>query len=242
MLFTYWTHPEEQNPPSWEEWKIVYPDYKVFSDDEVLDIIDDEELKFYYKKITLPAAKSDIARLILLREFGGLYMDAHTCPAHIVNLVHTLDYSNSYEMTLFGKKWEFQHPNDFNLMNTVILCRKNSSLLDLILGKIKINLKNQYAREKDAGGYVSYDIHSVTGTYCFVSIFFDDSSYPPKLKEDFIKKINVDMLDRADSAGFHIYKNYSYRKENSHWSERQKSETLFDWRCLSDSINIPNHT
>lgn len=240
MLFTYWMHPEEQNPPSWEEWKTVYPDYKVFRDHEVLDIIDDKELKLYYKKITLPAAKSDIARLILLRKFGGLYMDAHTCPAHMVNLVHTLDYSNSYEMTVFGKKWELQHPNDFNIMNTVILCRKDSCLLDLVLEKIKINLRNQYKKEKNIGGYVDYDIHFVTGTYCFVSVFFDDSVYPPKLKEDFIKKINVDMLDGADSAGFHIYKNYSYRKENSHWSERQKSETLFDWRYLSEDTNIPN--
>ncbi|PYD75391.1 glycosyltransferase [Novacetimonas pomaceti] len=234
MLFTYWTHPEEKTPPSWDEWKDAYPYYKIFGDDEVLEIMNDEELKFYYTKITLPAAKSDIARLVLLREFGGLYMDAHTCPARMVDLVHTLDYSNSYEMTLFGKKWEFKYPNDFNLMNTVILCRKNSNLLDLLLGLIRENLKKQYEKEKAAGGYADYDIHFVTGTYCFVSIFFDESPYPPKLKEKFIGRVNVDMLERADSAGFHIYKNYTYRKEKSHWSERQKVEPLFR-DCLKSS-------
>lgn len=112
-------------------------------------------------------------------------------------------------------------------MNTVILCRKDSDLLGMLLERIKENLKSQYEKEQNAGGYVDYDIHFVTGTYCFVSIFFDESPYPPRLKEKFIGKINVDMLERADSAGFHIYKNYTYRKEKSHWSERQKVEMLF---------------
>lgn len=56
--------------------------FKVASDDDVLPILSRycPDLLEIYKKIDVPAAKSDCARLALLYEFGGWYLDFDTFP------------------------------------------------------------------------------------------------------------------------------------------------------------------
>ncbi|MGE4481625.1 glycosyltransferase [Acidocella sp.] len=227
MLFTYWTHPAILEPPSAKAWTDLYPDFRVFSDQDVLKIIETEEERRLYNSIRLPAAKSDLARLLLLRQYGGLYVDAHTGPAKAERLAATLEYLSAYEVLLFGKKWQVKLPTDFNLMNTVIGSRKSSALLGVIINKIYFNLYRQRAQEYERKSYVSYGLHSLTGTGVFVQAFFDTSSPPPRLKSEHRDQIGIVMLENNSSHGFNIYQYYGYREPGQHWSERQKSERLF---------------
>lgn len=228
MLFTYWTHSAIPQPPSAKAWRDLYPDFRVFSDRDVLEIIETEDERNLYNSIRLPAAKSDLARLLLLKQHGGLYVDAHTGPAKPENLVVTLEALSAYEILLFGKKWQVKLPTDFNLMNTVIAARKNSTLLSIIIKKLYCNLFQQREREYEQGLYVAYGLHSLTGTGVFVQTFFETSSPPPHLKAKYKDQIYIIMLENNSSHGFNIYQFYGYREPGQHWSERQKSERLFE--------------
>ena len=225
-LFTYWTHPTIPEPPSAKAWTDLYPDFRVFSDHDVLKIMNTEDERKLYSSIRLPAAKSDLARLLLLREHGGLYVDAHTGPAMTENLADTLKQLSTYEILLFNKKWEIKVSTDFNLMNTVIGARKSSALLDGLINKIYFNLYQQRAREYEADSYVSYDLISLTGAGVFIGAFFDTSS-TPRLKPEYKDQIQLILLETNSSHGFHIYQFYGYREPGQHWSERQKSDKLF---------------
>lgn len=225
-VFTYWTHPTIPEPLSKKAWTDQYHDFRVFSDHDVLKIIPTEDKRKLYNSIRLPAAKSDLARLLLLREYGGLYVDAHTGPASPENLAATLKQLLTYEILLFGKKWELKLPTDFSLMNTVIGARKSSPLLDSLINKIYFNLYQLRAREYETDLYVSYDLFSLTGTRLLIEDFFNTSS-PPRLKPEYNGKIDLIMLETNASHGFHLYQFHGYREPKQHWSERQKSEKLF---------------
>src|SRR5882724_2567306 len=60
-------------------WREHFPQFLLMGDHDILPLID-RYFPMYidlYEKIRLPAAKSDVARLLALYEFGGLYVDCH---------------------------------------------------------------------------------------------------------------------------------------------------------------------
>jgi len=227
MIFTYWTNANIAEPPSASAWRALYPGFRVFDDSIVLELIESDFLRYLYQRIVLPAAKSDFARLVLLNKFGGLYVDAHTGPSSPERLAETFDRLSFHEMVVYGKKWEMKTATDFNLMNTVVLARANSSLMQILIDKVSSNLAEQYERERKTAGYSPYSLHHITGTQVIIKAFFESGSWPPSLDKAFDPKIKVLFMPSADSEGFHIYQFYNYRTPGSHWSEREKTERLF---------------
>lgn len=214
-------------PPSVSAWRAIYPNFKVFDDDAVMDLIPSGFTRRLYQQIVLPAAKSDLARLLLLNQFGGLYVDAHTGPSDPGRLVETFDHLSAYELVIYGKQWEIKQAHDFNLMNTVILARAKSSLIQMLIDRVSGNLAQQYDKEQSIGGYSPYSLHDLTGTQVIIKSFFENGVWPPPLAKIFDSKIKIVSMPSAESEGFHIYQFYDYRTPGSHWSEREKVEPLF---------------
>jgi mannosyltransferase OCH1-like enzyme len=61
------------------EWREAFSQFVIFGNNEVKLALNRIFPSFVeiYDSIRIPAAKADIARLILLYEFGGLYVDCH---------------------------------------------------------------------------------------------------------------------------------------------------------------------
>ena len=61
------------------EWQAAFPAFRVFGNQDVYPLLDKYSPGHVdlFKAMRLPAAKSDIARLLLLYELGGLYIDCH---------------------------------------------------------------------------------------------------------------------------------------------------------------------
>jgi hypothetical protein len=226
MLFSYWTSPTLDEPPSAEAWRAKYPDFRFFRDDDVRPLLSPERLNLY-DRITLPACKSDVARLVLLREYGGLYVDAHAGPTQGERLAETLDALSSFELTLFCRAYEKKSRNEIHLMNGAIAGRRRSELLDRLIDCAFDHLTQQSVAEAAAAGYVRYSLWGIAGTWILLKCFFDLSVEPHEIKPEFRKTILVRHLATAEESGFEVYKYYGYREPGQHWSQREKTERLF---------------
>jgi hypothetical protein len=226
MLFMYWTSTEINTAPAGPAWKQIYPDFRVFTDEDVAPLLPDE-IKPIFGRIRLPSAKSDLARLLLLREFGGFYVDAHIGPTAPACLLGTLDKMFEYNLILFGKGWAMNTPADFDLMNGVLAARRKTPELDPLISKVTNNIVEQWHKEQATADYVPYNLFSLTGTYAIVESYFDHGPLRPELKTEFRDKIFIHYMKDNQQSGFEIAAFYNYRKPGGHWSERQTQERFF---------------
>jgi len=227
MLFTYWHNSELVLPPSTPAWRERFPDFTVFGDEDVIPLLGSDELRELYMQIGIPACKSDIARLVLLRAYGGLYIDAHAAPAEGDRLAETLDALSFYELLLFSKAWHAKAETDFNLMNTVIAARRHAPALDTLIDAVFANLVRHRQMEREKQNYVPYHLFSLTGTMVMIDCFFAPSPNGYFIRPEFEERVHLYEMTSPTAPGFHLYQFYGYRKPGEHWSERQKHERLF---------------
>jgi hypothetical protein len=239
MLFTYWMNPKLDEPPSAEAWRAQYPGFRIFGDHDVRSLLSPARLNLY-DRITLPACKSDVARLVLLREYGGLYIDAHAGPAQGERLAETLDALASFELVLFCRAYLKKSPDETHLTNGAIAGRRHSLLLNRLIDCGFDHLTDQEAAESAASGYVHYNLWGIVGTWILLKCFFDLSLKPSDLKPEFKNMILVRHLATEEEPGFQLYKYYGYREPGRHWSERQKTEPLFR-QASSPPTNDQSH-
>ncbi|WP_313899300.1 hypothetical protein [Methylobacterium sp. J-078] len=225
-VFMYWTHPEIREPAAASAWRRIYHRFRVFSDDDVIPLLPDPFVPVF-QSILLPSAKSDIARLFLLRAHGGLFVDAHVGPAQPSDLMETLGRLSDYNLLLFGQRWLMPKETDFNLMNGVLAARCGAPELDVIIDRLLRNVRDQKVKEDATPDHVPYDLHVLTGTYVIVQAVFDLVPPRPRLKPEYRDTTFVHLLDNNAAAGFQLYADYVYRQPDNHWSERQKRERFF---------------
>lgn len=227
MLFTYWTSETLDAPPSLDAWRAKYPGFRVFGDADVLPLLGSDLRRRIYNEITLPACKSDIARLVLLREYGGLYVDAHTGPSDGERLAETLEALATYELVLFCRMYMAKTPEEIHLMNGALVGRRKTPLLDDLINCAFDNLVQHKLAEQATSDHVHYTLWDLAGTWILLKSFFDMSSKPYDLRPEFKGRILVHKMTGEASPGFRVYQFYGYREPGQHWSERQKEERLF---------------
>ena len=154
MLFTFWTVFSLAVPDSVQAWCKRFPDFVTFKDEDVLPLLDSDHYRDLYKRISIPACKADIARLALLREHGGVYVDLHTGPSDGDALAETIEDLARFDLLLFGKGWE----GSFNFMNSILIARRQAPVLQLILDGAFTNLINHERREANSTEHIPYHV------------------------------------------------------------------------------------
>jgi len=239
MIFTFWVHDTaedgeaEDAPQGVAAWRENHPGMSLYSDADVLPILDGFGPTWVdlYRRIRIPACKSDLARLLLLFRFGGLYVDSHTGPGNAHHLVKVFAGLATHEVVLFDKMWEHKHMNDIYIMNSVMCARQWSPVIKLLIDSALDNLQEHERKEHEAEGYVPYNIFVLTGAWDIRRNFFEMRNRKHVVKPAFADRVHLVGLERDEDPGFVLYKYYAYRKEGRHWSERQASERLFLPRC-----------
>jgi hypothetical protein len=225
-IFMYWTSRDLAEPPGAQAWRALYPNFKVFTDRDVIPLLP-EDFVPVFTSIRLPSAKSDIARFFLLRAHGGLYVDAHVGPTAPQRLMETLGDLTHRDMILFGKGWVMATEADFDLMNGVLAARRGARELDGIIDRLIGNVLDHQQKEAATNDYVPYDLFHLTGTAVIISDLFEQKSPRPQVKIELQDRISVHFMENNTDSGFTICAYYSYRVPNSHWSERQRHERFF---------------
>ena len=229
MIFTFWIPEHTVEPPSVAFWRDNVSAFRVFSDEDVLELLRGigHEFVNLYSRIRLPSCRSDLARLVLSYEYGGLYLDAHTGPGNIERLQGIIEAANKYDVVLFDKTSMHREQGDIHLINGAIGARRRSSLVQLLIKKALCNLAEHDERERLESRHVHNNVAVVTGAWMILTNFFDLDK-PIRLKEEFRNCILLCTLVPDADPGFVLYRHYGYRREGQHWSERQKCEPLFE--------------
>jgi hypothetical protein len=242
MFFSYWTNiapaaeatetktPLEQMEADWQR---RYEEFRVFTDADLVVYLSkwSPTLPALFSRIRLPACRSDLARLILLHEFGGLYVDAHIATADAERLAQVVERLSSKELILFDRLDQRSWQGDCHIVNHCLGGRKGSPVLrKVILAAIR-NLEKHEAAEAAAEGHVPYNVFVLTGPWNISITLFDRSSQDIRLLPEYEHFVHIEVLDRTKQPWpFQPYRYYHYREPGLHWSERQLVERLFESR------------
>jgi hypothetical protein len=245
LVFSYWTNAAQASPPAEgahpldamvADWRAKYEDFRIFTDADILDLLADwsPTLPALFNRIRLPACRSDLARLILLYEYGGLYVDAHVGTASAERLTNVLERLSSKEFLLFDRIDQHQWDGDSHIVNYTIGARKHSAVLGKVIFAAIRNLERQEAAEAATTNYVPYNIFVLTGPWNISITLFDRSERNIRLLPEYQSLVHVETLDpQRQPWPFQPYQHYHYRKPGQHWSERQLVEPLFERRQAS---------
>jgi hypothetical protein len=253
MFFSYWTTTEPTEKmgevlgfpqETLADWVDKYPSFRIFTDSDLGNILPTwgKALPSLFERIRLPACRSDLARLLLLYEHGGVYVDSHTATNSAVRLARVVEMLSSKEAVFFDRHDLHKQSGDIHLINSVIIGRKNSEVLKLIILKAIQNLEAHDELESLTVDHVPYNIFVLTGPWHISTVVFDRSISANCLRSEHAHNIHIEPLRPDDQSWpFKLYQNYSYRKPGKHWSERQSIERLFAPRTINP-VHNPTQT
>jgi hypothetical protein len=228
MIFCYW-HGTDRDliREAIHAWRDHFADFRVIGDSDVEPMIA-RRFPVYleaYQKIRIPACKSDIARLVALHEWGGLYVDCHCGigdPQRISQLLGNLD---TFELIVVDEDPKYRQnpkPDRLNPMNNIMFARKNSEIIIEWEKAAFGNLGNHWTIEKERG-FFPYSVWSLTGAANLKHIIMD--SEWRALKADFAQRVKI-IPENLSPIVRNVH--CSYRQPGMHWHEREKRELLFD--------------
>jgi hypothetical protein len=225
--FTYWNTTDLQAISGFiANWSAQIPGFQVVTDDFVELTISKHRPDFlpYYEAIRIPACRADIARLFVLLERGGIYVDAH-CGMN-TDAFHAMLGGAAIHgrLTLLNRVWGTDRPLDHLWpLNSFLAAAPGNPMIARLIERAIKNLLNHHAAET-VGDFVAYNIWSLTGP----------GLYGTELLTPDLKQIKAEysgqlkLIDEGSDAPVTRYMFYEYRKPEMHWSERQQREFLFD--------------
>jgi hypothetical protein len=230
VVFTYWNGDIAGIVPFQQAWEAVDAESQVYNDADVFRILSTMNSRYgqIYRRIRIAACKSDVARLALLYEHGGLYMDAHSAPHNVVAFTNLLEEMKKWELIIFDEPRNYQYQGDIHILTGALAGRRGSTILTDLIAGIMNNLENHARREAASEARIDYNIFVISGPWevrCKLFTLTKPFLVKPELQERVLRMVlDHDLAERA----FLWYVNYGYRGAGQHWSERQEVEPLFD--------------
>ena len=159
MIFTYWDGPLDHIQPAIADWTSSGLPLSVYDDRAVLPILErryGNQLAAIYQRIRIAACKSDIARLALLEEFGGMYVDSHAGTGDLTAMLKVFSHLANVELVLFENDDEDRRSGRGSLCMSVAIARANASIIPVLMTQISKNLQEHFERESLTADYVPY--------------------------------------------------------------------------------------
>ena len=234
--------------PEWlqeniQGWSTYNPDLNIelINDNDVIPVLSQEypELCKLYVQIAIPSCKSDIARVLWLYKYGGLYLDVHTaCKRNINQLLRTADL---YDLLIpfhpehLEDHEAFTHP----LRSGILFAKKGARFLQELLADIEKNL-TELKQLQDSSQWYDYNISAVTGPRLIARKLrreSDDIASYPTAHCDKCAKLagqlnhyNARLVDLEEYVAWHKFSSYRMqgnRYLNHHWTVLQTQIKLF---------------
>ena len=233
-VFSYWTGDDQSGIEDFvTEWRSQFPNFRVFGDADVRPLIRryfPEHLDLF-DNILIPTAKSDVALLLLLFEYGGLYVDCHCGIRNAREVNSLLSLLVEYDAIFVDRRlWQEPRPLDQHLIiNSMIFSRRRFSLLRRLCHQALVNLSRQRDAER-RNGFSPYNIWSLSGPGLVTAMLFETASDNRDVRIGYEGRVQV---IREEVAPIARDRHRSYSIPGLHWSERQKTECLFGGKALA---------
>jgi mannosyltransferase OCH1-like enzyme len=228
MIFAYW-HDTDHSPlrSFISHWQAYFPEFRVIGDYEVEPLINKYFPEFLekYRAISLPTCRANLARMLMLYEVGGLYVDCHCGIVDPVRVQALLDSATESTFTLFDKDLADGRPADqLWPLYSILVCRAGCPIvLDIAAAAIR-NLSEHWRREASED-FSPYNIWEMCGTGLVADVILDRAAQPARPRS--YPGWQIRLLPETHAAPIRRYMFYSYRRPGMHWSERQDRERLY---------------
>lgn len=223
-VFTFWEGPgREALAPMLAEWRTGWPGFSVIGDTDVIPCLarDHPRLAPLYRRLTIPAARSDIARLAWLWAHGGAYVDAHAGLHDPDGFRRVLDSLPEGGVALIDKNPKTRPPGNSPTalwpLNGAIFARRGAPFLGAALAAITEGLEAY-----DRAPALTASIWEISGPGLFITLLRDPDNrcaVIPRWRDE------VRML-KATEAPVRFYAHKGYRDPARHWSTREQTEPL----------------
>jgi mannosyltransferase OCH1-like enzyme len=228
-VFGYWSDDDHSSLANFtREWSAEFPQFQVFGDREVVPLVarhfpGNVDL---YRALRIPAAKADIARLLLLYEFGGLYIDCHFGIRNADEIRRLISLLERMELILVDRMQSLKPrpPGEHFVVNGVMFSRPRSDLIFMICRQAFVNLAQHREQERKMGK-VRYGIFRLTGAPLVNATVLQPGSHNRNIRSDFEGRI---VIVPEEVAPIERGRHRTYGGPGRHWSERQKFELLFE--------------
>jgi Glycosyltransferase sugar-binding region containing DXD motif len=226
-ISAYWDDVDRANIREFiEVWSNFSPTFRVFGHDDILPLI----AKYFpvyvaiFDAIRIPAAKADVARLILLYEFGGLYVDCHCGIRDKADTSRLLFSLVEREAVFIDRRLaqEPRPPDEHFLINSIMLSQPKSKLILMIARQALANLECHREFER-LSGHIPYHIGSLTGPGLLTSLVLRPLNNR-EIRSDYRERVSI---VREEISPIERNRHRTYGEPGQHWSVRQRSELLF---------------
>jgi hypothetical protein len=225
--FAYW-HGRDHSPirPFVDEWRRTFPDTRVCGDADVLPLLSDlrPDAVELYQRIRYPAARSDVARLVLLHTLGGLYVDCGCGlrdPGRLRGFVRKLEH---HELVLIDRSRDrFPRPAaERRPINSAVLARRWSPLVLDLLDGVLANLRG-YDERAAGRPDEPVSVWYFTGAGAYREVLYRPGSGFTRHRPAYEGRI---AYVAEQDAPIELWRHTGYRRSGAHWSKRQQQEPL----------------
>jgi hypothetical protein len=231
-VFSWW-HDGDHAPlaAATAHWSAAFAQFEVTGPDDVAPLMERHfpQHRQTWDALAVPAARSDVARLLLLHARGGLYID-NRCGirdgAAIQARLAALAAGTGPDLALVARfRGRPDKPPGGTLANGILFARADSSLLLTLCAEILANLAWHRALEQTAPGsaFVPYDVWSLCGPGVYTHTFLDPArGNAPRAGW----QGRVEVLEEAQ-APVQIAAYRSRQPPEAHWASWQRRARLF---------------
>ena len=197
------------------KWRSLYPNYlyRLWSIEEVLAVADDDRVmgaraRTAIQSLRFPAAQADLARLLLLRVFGGFWVDLRLVPSSPF-LTPLLDFD--LVLTEHFPQKHRPEPNGF-LSNSFIGADRYTQFIDRVLEKVLRNVEQR----------IQSSIFDITGPMNLMKVKGEMANLP-----EAIGRYTVLAYTEAWAKCFR-FGEAPYNDNGMHWSARERNEPIYN--------------
>ena len=209
------------------DWLDEFSMFRLYGDGEVEPLVRSYFPDFVelYRSIRIPAAKADIARLLLLYDKGGLYVDCHcgvSDSAGLRSLILRLgDIDAVFVDRVRSAAFSPRPAEEHFLINSIMLSRPFFAPLLQICRQAFHNLDRQWRAERETG-FVPYHIGSLSGP----DVITQGILTPDRCGIRAALRHRVEIVPE-EIAPVAQNRHRAYSTPANHWFTRQNTECLF---------------
>lgn len=227
-IFSYWDSADRTKISDFiDDWSKASSIFRVFGIDDVRPLVKKyfSEYADVFNAIQIPSARSDVARLILLYEFGGLYVDCHFGVRADADLPRLLSLLTENEAVFVDRRLSLgtRPPGEYFLINGAMLLKRRSKISLNLAGHALANLECLRECERTSG-HIPYHLGYLTGAGLLMSTVMRPCTNYRELKPEYSKRV---LIVAEETAQIERNRHRTYGGPGAHWSERQQKELLF---------------
>lgn len=238
-VFAYWASDDHALIAEMKAaWRAAFPSFRIFGDADVIPLLEELQPDFIdtYRRIRLPAAKSDVARLLLLYRYGGLYVDCHMGIVSREGILALFDRLNTIDHIFVNRSMQIgpgqvellqygpRHKEEYRLINGMMMSRPGCPYILEMARQAMANLTwKRHVEERE--GFAPYSVGVLCGPVLVHSMTLQPGSCSREVRRDLAHRVEIIREEE-----FPVVRNRygSYRAPGNHWSEREKTELLFE--------------